>query len=97
MIGNWDPNLNFTSSEVIRNEESIHDLACLVIVLTLSFFITGFFCVVCKIYEEGGRESHVADETTFPYRKKSSIVSKNSRFFKVPNNTPLQSPNELWV
>ena len=96
MIGKMDPRLNLTSSEVIKNEENIHDLACLVILVTLTLFITGFLCVVCKIYDDDEFQVDQPDDTTALYRKKSKVLkppkaSTEPCFLKAPNNTPIQS------
>ena len=99
MIGKMDPRLNLTSSPVKKNEESIHDLACLVILVTLTLFITGFLCIVCKIYDDDGHEVDQPDDPTAALCRKKSKVSKSAKastqpsFLKAPNNTPIQSPS----
>ena len=102
MIGKLDPRLNLTSPRVITRNENVHDLACLVILVTLALFIAGFLCVVCKIYEDDENQIDTAEDTVVFRRRKSKITKhakakKHSRSPKVPNNTPIQSSNPSLI
>ena len=79
MIAKVDPRLNLTSSQVIQNEESIHNWVALVMMVSLTLFITGFLCVACKIYEDDEREDLIPGET--------SSLRRGAP--KAPNNTPI--------
>ena len=102
MIGKVDPRLNLTLSQVITKEEKIQDLACLVIIVALTLFITGYLCVICKIYEDPDLENDQPEDTTAQGRKKPKALkpeksSTQPNFLKAPNNTPIRSTIEEWI